>query len=286
MKARYQRWTKQEQAPAGDAGGAAAGTPAGAPAPAAGTPSPAPAPAGSILSSGADEMGWLPEKFRTNGADGKLDMGASARKLAESYAHLEKRGGSQAPAAVTDYKLSIPDDLKDALKDWNQAEDTELQAFLADAHKAGMSQAQIDVVFGKYLPMLPKLARFRTPEQQTEDARTELGKHWKTPQEFEKGTAAAYRAASAFVKRAGMTMEEFDAAVGNNPTTLRLLAAIAPELGEDTPVQGQPLGEQDFEAKKNELMAQRSELKPNDPRRKEIQRQLDELYAKQYPEPR
>lgn len=51
-----------------------------------------------------------------------LDIEASSLKLAEAYGHLEKRMGSGdvPPKAAADYKIAVPEALKDV---WNPKED-------------------------------------------------------------------------------------------------------------------------------------------------------------------
>ena len=52
----------------------------------------------SLLSTGATDQAaegdFIPEKYRTSGADGKFNLQDSARKLADAYSHLSKRFGS------------------------------------------------------------------------------------------------------------------------------------------------------------------------------------------------
>jgi hypothetical protein len=39
-------------------------------------------------------MAWLPEKYRVTGADGKIDLEASGKKLGEGYAAAAARLGT------------------------------------------------------------------------------------------------------------------------------------------------------------------------------------------------
>lgn len=283
------------EAPAADAGGSQGGVPAApAPAPAAPAASPAPAPAPAVTSAlataAAPKPGDIfPEKHRVLKEDGTVDSEASAAKLAQAYGHLEKRFGSgdMPPAAPTDYKVNVPEAMADALKDWDQAGDEKLQAFLTDAHKAGFTQTQIDTVMGKYFDLMPALAQASqalTPEQQAEAAVTDLKKVWATDQDFNANMAHAYRASVQFGEKVGISFEDIEAAgLANNPTFMRLMAAIGPELGEDNPVnEGGQQGGGDWQSQVNELKAQKEALAEKDPRRADIQQRINALYERKY----
>lgn len=231
----------------------------------------------------------FPEKHRVLKDDGTVDSEASAAKLAQAYGHLEKRfgAGDMPPAAPTDYKVNIPEALQDSLKDWDQAGDEKLQAFLTDAHKANFSQAQIDTVLGKYFDLMPALsggAQAKTPEQQAADATTELRKVWATDQDFEANVGHAYRASVQFGEKVGLTFEDIEAAgLSNNPTFMRLMAAIGPELGEDTPVnEGGQQGGGDWQSQVNDLKAQKAAMPEKDPRRADIQARINSMYERKY----
>ncbi|WKB53016.1 hypothetical protein [Eleftheria terrae] len=283
-------------AEAGGAGGAAAATPVAAPtppAPAATAASPAPGASGSLLSSAAAPPPLpplperIPEKYRVTGADGKLDIEATLAKVEEGRANLEKRLGSGdvRPAAVTDYKVNVPQAMADQLKDWNQAEDQLLQGFLADAHKAGMTQSQVDLVMGKYFDMVPKLAaagQQLTPDQQAEKTAAELKQVWKDDATFDQNVAHAYRAANHFAAKAGLSYDEIDAAMGNNPAFLRMMAALGPELAEDTSIDGNDAATADWDEVVANLKAEKNAMPERDPRRAHIQAKINAMYEKRY----
>lgn len=284
----------RNQADGGDAGGAGGGTPA-----ADGGATPAgngagATPAARLLAAGAgaqdNQDDWIPEKYRVAGADGKLDIEASARKLAEGYGAASKRIGSGdiPPAEVGGYKINIPEAFKEATKEWDQAGDQKLQGFLANAHKAGMTQGQLDVVMGQYFDSISGMQPILTPEQQAEKTASELTQVWQDDATFDKNVQAAYKAAPALAQKIGVPMDQLNAELGNNPLFLRLAAALAPEMQEDTPAGtgGEQMDSLSFEAKASELRAQKAALPENDPRRKVIQAELDKLYARRYPEPR
>ena len=288
----------RNQADGGDAGGAAGGTPAaGAGAAPAGDGAGGAAgstPAARLMEAGAGAQAkpddWMPEKYRVPGADGKLDIEASARKLAEGYGAASKRIGSGdiPPAEVGGYKINVPEAFQEATKEWDQAGDQKLQGFLANAHKAGMTQSQLDVVMGQYFDSISGMQPVLTPEQQAEKTASELTQVWTDDATFDKNVQAAYKAAPAIAQKIGVPMEQLNAELGNNALFLRLAAALAPEMQEDTPVGtgGEQMDSLSFEAKASELRAQKAALPENDARRKVIQAELDKLYARRYPEPR
>lgn len=190
--------------------------------------------AGADTSTPAD---WIPEKFQTRNEAGELDIEASARKLADSYSHLEKRNGSAdaPPKAHSDYTITPPE----AFKDVDVREDPDMGEFLQNAHQAGMSQKQIDVVMDAYFKMAPKLAQGGA-ELDQEQATQQLQEKWGTGREFERHAGLAHAATSAAIQKSGVTMEEVEqSGLGNHPVFLRLMAALGPEFQEDRPVGGQ-----------------------------------------------
>lgn len=221
--------------------------------------------------------------------DGSVDLEASTTKLAAGYGELSKRfgAGDVAPADVAGYKVNVPEPLKDALKDWNQAGDEKLQAFLGEAHKAHMTQSQLDIVMGQYFNVIGTMQPVLTPEQQTEKAAEALSAVWKDEAEFDRNVQAAYKASSLFAKKIGVSQDELNAELGNNPMFLRLAAALAPEMGEDTPhgTDGGSTDSTTFAAQVAELRAQKEALPEKDKRRDAIQEQINKLYQNRYKEP-
>ncbi|AZS78838.1 hypothetical protein ELS24_10505 [Achromobacter spanius] len=179
---------------------------------------------------------WIPEKFQIKNEAGDLDIEASARKLAESYGHLEKRNGSAdaPPKTHTDYAITPPD----AFKDIDVRSDPDMGEFLESAHKAGMSQKQIDVVMDAYFKMAPKLAQ-GAAEFDQEQATEHLQAKWGTGREFERHAGLAHAATSAAIQKSGVSMEEVEqSGLGNHPVFLRLMAGLGSEFQEDRPVGG------------------------------------------------
>ncbi|WP_143218654.1 capsid assembly protein [Achromobacter xylosoxidans] len=214
----------------GAAGAGAAGSSADA-----GNAGAAPA-AGSLLKqgeAGADPLPqeFIPEKYRVTKDGGDFDLEASARKLADAHGHLEKRlgTGDVPPKEAAEYKVAAPE----AMADYNAGEDPAMQAFLADAHKAGLTQAQLDVVMKHHFEGAQKMAQgFQALDQQ--QATEQLQKVWgKSEAEFKRHAGLAYAAQQVAAEKAGLTFDEVDKALGNNPTFLRLMSALGSEFEED-----------------------------------------------------
>lgn len=146
---------------------------------------------------------------------------ATLLKQAESYTHLEK-SKSMAPAAATDYTFTPPEEFKDLVLD-----DAASAAFREKAHKAGMSQAQYELVMNEYLAEVPKILN-ATAKLQADEARVELGKVWKGD-ELAKGIDAAQRAidgAPPDVRNAAW--EKF----GRDPDFIRFAAHYGQQMAE------------------------------------------------------
>lgn len=285
------------EAAAADAGGAAAGVvEAGAPAAA---PAPA-APTGTVMDRGAsaapagtEPPAWsAPDKYLVKTESGEIDWQATARKIDDGRSHLEKRmgAGDVPPADVSGYKVEAPADYAEVLKDWKPAEDAKLSEFLADAHKVGFTQQQVDLVIKQYGRLMSDaMGAQLSPEQQAEKAATDaaaaLSEVWPDEAEFNKNVGLSFQAGQKLAAKLGVPFDEFNAALGNNPMFLRLAAKLAPEMVEDTPqgTQATAADSLDWDAKKAELTAQRDALPEKDPRRAVIVKQIAEHYAKRYP---
>lgn len=188
----------------------------------------------SLLSTGAQNQpsgdDWVPEKFRVMGDDGKLNIEGSARKLAESYTHLEKqRGTSAAPKTADEYAPTVE---VEGFK-WDEFKAApEMQGFLKAAHAKGITNDQMGFILGEYMNRAPALVG-GAAELDQEAAATELRGTWKTDAEFQKNIGLAHRAFMSLADPADQgKMDE----IGNNPMVIRMLAKIGAEMGEDNPV--------------------------------------------------
>lgn len=244
-------------------------------------PAAAPAPA-------ATPHDWISDKFRVSGDDGAVNVEASARKLAEAYGNLEKRFGSGdvPPADVSGYKITVPEAHAEVLAGWDPASDQSLQAFLANGHKLGMTQAVADLVVGEYGRVMAELKGMQSNvDMQAEQTAAALREVWKDQAEFDRNVGLSYQAGTKLAAKLGVDFDEFNAALGNNPMFLRLAAALAPEMQEDTPqgTNAPDLQEGDFKSQVAALNAEKAALPEKDPRRAQVQARINALYAKQYP---
>jgi len=216
-----------------------------------------------------DPLSWLPEKFRTKAADGTaLDYEASAKKLAESYAHLEKRNGAGelAPADITGYKITaegLP-----PLEELNKYPD--FQEFLGKAHAAGVNNAQLNLMVSELVTQ----AALNKPEDTRltgAQAEAELRKVWTAPDVYNANMAAAVAAVRAVFKDPAEQQAVFNA-YGTDPKILRMMATLGKEVGEDRlTLVGQPeITENDVEA----LMRDPAYKNEKDPKHAEIRQKV------------
>jgi len=229
-------------APAGvPAAGAGGGEPSG-PVAGVGAEPAAGAASGSALGVAAAQpaaFDWLPEKYRVAGADGVVDLDASARKLADAHGSLEKRlgAGDTPPKTAQDYVITVPDSLKE------QVAEIEGDPFLKETrdslHALGLTQKQFDGVMGQYWKIAPALA-LAGKQLDGEACTAELNKVWTDPATSKANFRHALVAATRVGGIAGVPMAEIESSgLANNPTFIRMMAAIGPEMGEDAAVAGE-----------------------------------------------
>lgn len=170
----------------------------------------------------------IPEKYQVKKADGSLDVEASSLKLAEAYGNLEKRigTGDLPPKTAEEYTIAVPDAVKDV---WDPKADPLFGEFTKEAHAAGLTQKQMDLVMGKYFELAPQLVE--GGQQLTAEACVaDLKQEWKTDEQYKAEVGKAYKAAQAFGdKDAEAIVKDY----GNDPRIIRLLARVGAELGED-----------------------------------------------------
>lgn len=194
----------------------------------AGAPAPAPS-AVAPATGGADDLAWLPEKHRVNGADGQIDMAASAKKLGEAYGALSQKLGQPpaVPANASEYSFDIPDQFKDVAMD-----ETMSAAFRERAHKAGLSVEQYQFVMGEYFSLVPEMLN-GAAQKTADQARSALQQVWGTETEYTAGVNAAQRAMHGLPS--GLAEEAVQAGLGTNPAFIKIMAALGKEMREDRP---------------------------------------------------
>lgn len=287
----------------GGGAGSDAGSVAGAAGADAGAQGGAGASSSSVLAAGAAGAAaagaseWAaPEKYLVKNDAGEVDWKATAQKIDGGRSSFEKRFGSGdvPPAEVAGYKINVPEGVAETLKEWDHGNDPKLKGFLENAHKAHMTQAQIDVVIGQYASIMAEAKAAGASAADPEAARAaaaetcsaELAKVWKDQAEFDKNIGEAYKAADKLAQRLGMSFADLEAAgLGDNPTFIRIAAALAPEMGEDTPVGTQGSGSTSggWRDEVAALKAEKNALPERDPRRDTVQAKINQLYEKHTP---
>lgn len=265
----------------GEGGGAAAGGAGGGSALAAGAGGDGGAAAGGAAA-GAGNFEWLPEKYRVNGADGAVDLSASAQKLAGGYGELSKRmgDGGAPPATAGEYQVTVPDQFKDAVGNLN--DDKLFTQFRADMHGLGLSQKQFDGIMSKYFEIVPGLAA-GAAQYSAESATADLRKTWSDDAAFQKNVGLAYRASNAVAKAANMSFDELEkAGLANNPTFIKIMAALGPEFAEDTPGDGGNGGGFMTEDDVKKMMISEANTNPKHPDHKATRARIDAFYNRKY----
>jgi hypothetical protein len=240
--------------------------------------------AGAGAASGAE---WAPEKYQVKKADGTLDVEATARKVAGGYTELDKRMKDVGlpPESADKYDIKVSDAVKPTVDELLQ--DPTTKQFLKDAHAKGLTNSQVSFVLEQYAKTAQALAEGGL-EIGREECTAELQKTWKTQADYDKNVGAGYRAAVAFASSVGVKFEQIEqAGLANNPLFIRIMAAVGAEMGEDVPPidagQGGGGDAKSFEEQTRALRDELAKLDLHDPKRPEIQKKLDGLYARKYP---
>ncbi len=247
-----------------------------APAPAAaeslyGAPPDAPA-APAAANADGEPPAWLPEKFRVM-AEGKLDLQASAQKLASSYAHAEKRIGSGdlPPEAPDAYAYTPPEDFKDLPLD------AELSAaFKERAHKAGLTQSQYEMVMGEYFRIVPAMMEGRAAVSAA-DARAKLQEVWKDPGDYQAQMGNAQRFVTSLPE--GLRAQ-FISNYGTDPVLAQVAAHFGREMREDRPAGG--LGAPGGSGSAEQLMASEAYRNPKHVDHARVSAQVADIFRRQY----
>jgi hypothetical protein len=242
-------------------------------------PAPAPAPATSLLAKAAaaspapapvDPNAWVPAKFQVKKEDGSLDVEASAKKLADGHAHLEKRLGSgdAPPKTPEEYTPALPEGF--TLEQFK--EDPMFSGFLKGAHAKGLTNDQVSYVIGEYLNRAAPAAA-PTAEQ----GEAELRKEWTSEEAFNQGLQQAFKAGKAF---SGDRYERIEQKFGSDPDFVWLMAQVGRELGEDPGV-GQTFSAQET-ADMESLMKSDAYMNAKHPDHAKVMAQTKAAYAKRY----
>ena len=206
-------------------------------------------------------------------AEGKLDLQASAQKLASSYAHAEKRIGSGdlPPEAPDAYAYTPPEDFKDLPLD------AELStAFKERAHKAGLTQAQYEMVMGEYFRIVPAMMEGRAAVSAA-DARAKLQEVWKDPSDYQAQMGNAQRFVTSLPE--GLRAQ-FIGNYGTDPIMAQVAAHFGREMREDRPAGG--LGVQSSSGSAEQLMASEAYRNPKHVDHARVSAQVADIFRRQY----
>lgn len=227
-----------------------------------------------------DPNTFIPEKYRVNGADGKLDLTASAAKVAAAHAELEKKLGNaaeRAPATADEYKAdAVLAKIKEATGQDVKLDDAASKEFREKAHAAGLSQAQYEFVVEQYFAQVQSMvdASFDNAKVKAE---AELVKSWgqSTDPAFKANLAGAVKAFNAYAPEALRNPQVMDQ-IGNNPVVLQILANVGKELGEDTRPNAGGAGGADIQA----LQKSEAYWNAQHPDHARVVAKVNEYYAK------
>jgi len=236
---------------------------------------------------GAANEPTIPDKYVVKKADGSVDLELTSKKLAGGYGELDKRMKDVGlpPETPDKYEIAATDAAnKDVVAEI--LADPLTKAFLKDAHAAGLSNKQANVVLNHYAGMIRSTLEAdigNTQEECIAALKTVAGSDAGVKQMLTVGK----RAALTFGAATGIKFEEIEAAgLANNPLFCRIMAAVGKELPEDLPAPGEGAGEggKTFEEQASELRNELQALQPHDPKRAGVQAKLDALYQRKYPQ--
>lgn len=244
-------------------GGAAAETTANAANTAASALAPQPSPAQ-----------FIPEKFHVKNGE-EFDVGASARKMAESYNQLQARmiAGDTPPKTAEEYTVTIPEEMKDK---GIEMDDAQLGEFRKEAHALGMTQKQFDLVMGRYMKVAPELMAAALSNT-TEQTLASLQKAW--GQEYDQHFDSAFKAFQNFADESDRG--RFDDIMRDPSLAYRVLAKVGGELREAgaPPRDTEGTGEgESIQA----LLTSEAAANPKHPDHKATRAKIDGYYAKKY----
>lgn len=238
--------------------------------------------AASLLQQGQGNS-WLQEKFHVFKDGTKdLDVEASARKLATSYAELEKSRPvtGTIPKTAAEYAIEIKaegvnlDEVK---------ADPLFKGIIEDAHKAGVSQEHLNFFLDKYFGFAPDL--FQANAQITRDeAAAELKGIWKDDATMTKNLGMASRAVAGFALEGNATgsAERLMQKYGNDPDFLAFAAAVGAEMQEDTAINEGSTAAADWDSQVNAIKADPAYMDASHPQHKEKVAALQALYNRRY----
>lgn len=230
---------------------------------------------------GSQATDWLPEKFRVAKDDGTLDTEASARKLATSYAELEKtRPAGKVPDKPEDY---APEGLPEGIDFEAVKKDPLFTGFLKGAHAKGLTNDQVSYALGEYFKLAPDLVG-ADKRLSAEEATAELGKVWTDTAAMQANLSQAQRAVRGFGGGGDVpgSTERLLAKYGNDPDFLAFAAAVGKEMQEDTPIADGTPAAGDWDAEVVKIKADPAYQDERHPQHKVLVDRMSQLYQRRY----
>ncbi|QHJ78684.1 MAG: hypothetical protein [Caudoviricetes sp.] len=228
------------------------------------------------------EITPFPEKFLVKKDDGSIDTDASSRKLAEGYNHLAKKMGETGgvvPDSAEGYKidfnaqeLGLPESITPELVQ----NDADFKAFAEEAHKAGFTNEQINLIATRYVTMAQTLIE-RRDESDMAECQKALAETWKNPDELNKGIQNAQRAFNRFASEQDKGLID---TIGNNPIIVRLLANVGALMKEDAPARNVQPSESRETIKS--IMQSPAYLDDKHPDHAKVMQQVSQYYQQAY----
>lgn len=207
----------------------------------------------------------IPDKFKVTAEDGSVDYKATVAKLTESYTYLEKKVGTGevAPKSVDEYKIEREDFSFDDFK----ADESNKQ-FLAEAHKHGITNKQLDFLLNEYDKRAVDLVSNSSQFDSDTTIQT-LQSEW--GDKYEANIFNAVKAA----KACGITDEQInDPSIGNNVAFIKMAAYFGSQINEDKPINSGTAVKTDVQS----LMRSEAFFDSKHPEHKSVKAQVDAFY--------
>ena len=207
----------------------------------------------------------IPDKFKVTAEDGSVDYKATVAKLNESYSYLEKKVGTGevAPKSVDEYKIEREDFSFDDFK----ADESNKQ-FLAEAHKHGITNKQLDFLLNEYDKRAVDLVSNSSQFDSDTTIQT-LQSEW--GDKYEANIFNAVKAA----KACGITDEQInDPSIGNNVAFIKMAAYFGSQINEDKPINSGTAVKTDVQS----LMRSEAFFDSKHPEHKSVKAQVDAFY--------
>lgn len=165
----------------------------------------------------------VPAKF-WNAEKGEVNFEAWDKSTRELEGRIRDVG--LPPKSADEYKFEAPAGMKEM---GVEMDPDRFKAFRDEAHKAGLTQKQFEMVMGKYYGSLEELVTHGERYDKSKTIKA-LNDHFKTPEAVQENVKAAYAVFSAFADEEEM---KHLYRVVNDPVAIRVLAKINKELQED-----------------------------------------------------